>query len=142
MTPETDIRQNTDARPAPTGGRRILLIAALGLLPLAVGLARWLGLHAVLGQAAGSAVMVALVLAAQVGIVGWGGVPRPVNTLTLAGLFAAGYMVVAFLLNAPFMRVPEILFGILPITLIQVGWGFLAGLLALWVQRLRGGGRP
>ena len=78
--------------------------------------------------------------AVWVGVVGWGGVPRPVATLTRAGMAAAGYVV---LIGAAVLLVrgeasPVVLAGVIPVFLIQTAWGFLSGLLALAVQRLRG----
>lgn len=121
-------------RPHP----RAPLVLGLGLLPLTVGLTRIVGLPDLLGPAGGPAALVALVTVAWVAIVGWGRVPRPVATLTLAGVAAAAYIAVfgAVVLLMRGEASPVMLVGLVPIFAIQTAWGFLSGLLALGVQRL------
>jgi len=137
----------TTNQPAPHGPRaralRPGLILLLGLLPPMVGLSRHIGLNEALGPGGGPLLLVALVTVVWVAVVGGGRMARPVATLTLAGVTAALYQIAVrtVLLLGDGEETFILLIGIVPILLIQTLWGFLAGLLAHGVQRLRGVGR-
>ncbi|CAM3800897.1 hypothetical protein ISCU110981_17235 [Isoptericola cucumis] len=86
--------------------------------------------------------IVAVTAVVWIGVVGLGRVPRPVATLTLAGL---GFGVVALAVS---MLVGGVGIGgggaaawtAVPALAMDAGWGALAGVVALGVQRARGAG--
>lgn len=104
------------------------------------------GLTGVLGTGAPRALTVVGVTAAVwIAVVGLGGVPRPVLTLTLTGV-AHGLLVTALGLLVPVLAGlggpgggPA--WTIVPALLSDAMWGALAGLAASGVQRLRGADR-
>ncbi|MFE5342274.1 hypothetical protein ACFQ80_18765 [Isoptericola sp. NPDC056578] len=89
--------------------------------------------------------IVALTAVVWIGVVGFGRVPRPVATLTLTGL---AFGVVALLVSTLFGGM-SVGFGddgapawtALPALAMDAGWGALAGVVALGVQKARGGAR-
>ena len=123
-----------------------LLVLGLGALPLVQGLARHLGLSALMGASAAAALLVVLVTVAWVAVVGWGRVPRPVATLTLAGLTAGIFTIVLSAVFSPLitgtLQGPLAFpIAIVPVLLVPTVWGLVAGLLALALQHLRGAPR-
>lgn len=72
-----------------------------------------------------------------IGVVGLGGVPRPVLTLTLSGIaYGALGIVLALFFNGPGQW-----WTLVPALAMSALWGCLAGLLAAGVQHLRRSGR-
>ena len=115
----------------------------LGAIALVRPLARITGADESLGAPAGSLLLTLLVTAVWVAIVGLGRVPRPVLTLTLAGLVyglavvplsAVASTALTGTLQGP-IAVP---FAIVPILATNAVWGAVAGLLALAVRSARG----
>lgn len=86
--------------------------------------------------------IVGITAAVWIGVVGFGRVSRPVLTLTLTGL---AFGVLTFLLSLLFSGVGGGPGGAswtaLPALAMDAFWGFLAGLVALGVQRARGNAR-
>jgi len=87
--------------------------------------------------------IVALTAVVWIGVVGFGRVPRPVLTLTMTGL-ASG--VVALLVSTLFGGVGlggegAAAWTAVPALAMDAGWGALAGVVALGVQKARGGAR-
>ncbi len=119
-------------------------VISLGLLALARPLARITGADEVLGTPGGPLLLTLAVTAAWVLVVGLGRVPRPVLTLTLAGVtYALATLPLSAVLSTVIDGVPAGPLvnpvAIVPVLLLNAGWGALAGVLALGVQRLRGG---
>jgi len=118
--------------------------------PLVAGLASmallWplTGLTGIGGAGAPRALaIVALTAVVWIGVVGFGRVPRPVLTLTMTGL-ASG--VVALLVSMLFGGVGlggegAAAWTAVPALAMDAGWGALAGVVALGVQKARGGAR-
>lgn len=85
--------------------------------------------------------IVAVTAAVWIGVVGFGRVARPVLTLTLTGV---AFGVVAILLSLVFAGVDGAggpggaSWTALPALAMDAFWGFLAGLIALGVQKTRG----
>lgn len=119
------------------------LVLGLGAIALVRPLARITGADETLGSPAGSLLLTVLVTAAWVAIVGLGRVPRPVLTLTLAGL-AYGLAVVPLsavastALTGTLQGAAAVPFAVVPILATNAAWGAVAGLLALAVRSLRG----
>ncbi|MFB7796752.1 hypothetical protein [Isoptericola sp. NPDC056134] len=118
--------------------------------PLVAGLASmallWplTGLTGIGGTGAPRALgIVALTAVVWIGVVGFGRVPRPVLTLTMTGL-ASGVVI---------LLVSTLIGGVgpggegaaawtaVPALAMDAGWGALAGVVALGVQKARGGAR-
>lgn len=123
-----------------------LLVMGLGALPLVQGLARHLGLSALMGASTAAAVLAVLVTVAWVAVVGWGRIPRPVVTLTLAGLTAGSYTIVlstvlSTLITGTLQGPLAFPVAIVPVLLVPTVWGLVAGLIALALQHLRGAPR-
>lgn len=123
--------------PPPTTPKRRLnfaLVAGLSALALLWPLAEVTGLP--VGPAR-ALIVIPIIAICWIGVVGFGGFPRPVLTLTLAGL---GSALIAHALSYVFGEAgvsPAPLWA-LPLSLaIQMGWGALAGLLAWGIQALR-----
>ncbi len=121
-------------RTAPTASRRLSwpLIAGLASLALLWPLAELTGVPRGFGRAA---VILSIIAVCWIGVVGFGQFPRPVLTLTLAGLGAgllAHALSYAFGDGAPVWALPVSL-------ALQAGWGALAGLAAWGIQALLGG---
>ncbi|MEX5270694.1 hypothetical protein [Kocuria sabuli] len=119
-----------------------LLVLGLGALPLLQGLVRHLDLPALIGAPAAAAMLTVLVTVAWVAVVGWGRVPRPVATLTLAGLTAGIYTIVLSAVLSPLitgtLQGPLAFpLAIVPVLLVPTVWGLMAGLIALALQHLR-----
>ena len=119
------------------------LVLGLGAIALVRPLARITGADESLGAPAGSLLLTLLVTAVWVAIVGLGRVPRPVLTLTLAGLVyglavvplsAVASTALTGTLQGP-IAVP---FAIVPILATNAVWGAVAGLLAVAVRSARG----
>lgn len=118
--------------------------------PLVAGLAStallWplTGLTGIGGTGAPRALgIVALTAVVWIGVVGLGRVPRPVLTLTMTGL-ASG--VVTLLVSTLFGGVGlggegAAAWTAVPALAMDAGWGALAGVVALGVQKARGGAR-
>lgn len=118
--------------------------------PLVAGLASmallWplTGLTGIGGTGAPRALaIVALTAVVWIGVVGFGRVPRPVLTLTMTGL-ASG--VVALLVSTLLGGVGlagegAAAWTAVPALAMDAGWGALAGVVALGVQKARGGAR-
>ncbi|MCK9793987.1 hypothetical protein M1843_09545 [Isoptericola sp. 4D.3] len=132
-------------QPAPTGpapaGISWPLVAGLASMALLWPLT---GLTGIGGTGAPRALgIVALTAVVWIGVVGFGRVPRPVLTLTLTGL---AFGVVA-------LAVSTLVGGIglggdgaaawtaIPALAMDAGWGALAGVVALGIQKARGGTR-
>lgn len=120
------------------------LVLGLGAIALIRPLARLTGLD--LGTPQGAWLLTGLVTAVWVGVVGLGRVPRPVLTLTLAGLAFGLFIiplsaVMSTVLTGSVQGPAAMPIAVVPILIMNGGWGALSGLLALAVQRLRGG-RP
>lgn|GEM_PF-1524195 len=114
--------------------------------PLVAGLAStallWplTGLTGVGGTGAPRALgIVALTAAVWIGVVGFGRVPRPVLTLTMTGL-ASGVVALAVstLFGGGGLGSGAAAWTAIPALAMDVGWGALAGVVALGVQRVRG----
>lgn len=118
--------------------------------PLVAGLASmallWplTGLTGIGGTGAPRALgIVALTAVVWIGVVGFGRVPRPVLTLTMTGL-ASG--VVILLVSTLIGGVGPggegaVAWTAVPALAMDAGWGALAGVVALGVQKARGGAR-
>lgn len=123
------------------------LIAGLGALALIRPVARIV--EDQLGLSAGPVLPIALtivVTAAWVVIVGFGRVRQPLLTLVFAGLAYAAFSTVLSAILSPILtgelQGPIAMpIAIIPMLLINAGWGLVAGALALAVQRLRGARR-
>lgn len=122
------------------------LIIGLGALALVRPLASIVGLTDTLGQPGTSLTLTALITAAWVLVVGCSRVQRPVATLVCASLV---YAVLAAVISAVLSPIvdgqlqgpltnPFALVGLLVTNAV---WGFVAGVLALAVQRARGVGQ-
>ncbi len=115
----------------------------LGLLALLRPVARLSGAVDALGTPAGPLLLTGAVTAVWVLVVGLSRLPRPVLTLTLAGVV---YAVATIPLSAVLSTVLDgSLAGplatpvaIVPLLLVNAAWGALAGVLALAVRHLRG----
>lgn len=136
-------RQNTPrttATPRPTVSWPLVL--GLGALALLRPLARITGAVDALGTPTGPLLLTGLVTLVWIGVVGLGRVPRPVLTLTLAGL-AYGVCIVPLsavlstVLTGTLQGPLAMPIAVVPILVTNALWGALAGLLALAVQRLR-----
>ncbi|MFD1717529.1 hypothetical protein [Georgenia deserti] len=120
------------------------LVLGLGALALARPLARITGVDEVLGTPATAIGLTLLITALWVTLVGIGRVPRPVLTLTLAGVAYAVYStllsgILSPLLTGTLQGPLAQPIGIVAILATNAIWGAVAGVLALGVQRLRGG---
>lgn len=120
------------------------VVISLGLLALARPLARITGADETLGTPGGPLLLTLAVTAAWVLVVGLGRVPRPVLTLTLAGVtYAVATLPLSAVLSTVIDGAPSGPLvnpvAIAPVLVLNAGWGALAGVLALGVQRLRGG---
>lgn len=135
--PSNNVPETATVRP----GVKWQLVPALGAIALVLPLARMTGLAEVVPS--GPWLLTVLVSLVWIGVVGLGRVPRPVLTLTLAGL---AYGVAIIPLSAAVSTVltgtvqgPLVMpIAVVPILLMNGLWGLLAGLLAGAVQRLKG----
>lgn len=120
------------------------LVLGLGSLALLWPLAHLTGVSDVIGQPATALSILAFVALVWIGVVGFGRVPRPVLTLTLAG---TTYGLLIILLGAIFGERAERVSGLISVVaalfeLVQsTVLGSLIGLVALAVQNGRGGRR-
>ncbi len=114
----------------------------LGALMLLWPLTSLTGVADLIGAPARAIAVMAVIGAACVGVVGLGGLPRPILTLVLTGMAGGGYLLLADLFvgmgvagGVSALAVPFVL-----LELIGGGalWGGLAGLVAAGVQKLRG----
>lgn len=127
--------------PPPRGGISWPLVAGLASMALLWPLT---GLTGIGGTGAPRALgIVALTAVVWIGVVGFGRVPRPVLTLTMTGL-ASG--VVTLLVSTLFGGVGlggegAAAWTAIPALAMDAGWGALAGVAALGVQKARGGAR-
>ncbi|GAA4287035.1 hypothetical protein [Georgenia daeguensis] len=150
--PDRGITGSRPARGAPSAapGRRPgappvswPLVLGLGAIALVRPLARITGADEPLGAPAGALALTVLVTVVWVAIVGLGRVPRPVLTLTLAGV-AYGLAVIPLsavastTLTGALQGPVAVPFAIVPILVTNAAWGAVAGLLALAVRSLRG----
>ena len=144
----TSNQPSPQPRPQPTpsdtptrGGISWPLVAGLASMALLWPLT---GLTGIGGTGAPRALaIVALTAVVWIGVVGFGRVPRPVLTLTMTGL-ASG--VVALLVSTLFGGVGlggegAAAWTAVPALAMDAGWGALAGVVALGVQKARGGAR-
>lgn len=140
-------RQNTQNTPLTTANPRPAvswpLVLGLGALALLRPLARITGAADALGAPTGPLLLTGLVTLVWIGVVGLGRVPRPVLTLTLAGVAYGVYIVplsavLSTVLTGTLQGPLAMPIAIVPILVTNALWGGLAGLLALAVQRLRG----
>ncbi|MFE5290656.1 hypothetical protein ACFQ8T_00625 [Isoptericola sp. NPDC056618] len=118
--------------------------------PLVAGLASmallWplTGLTGIGGAGAPRALaVVALTAVVWIGVVGFGRVPRPVLTLTMTGLASGvvGLLVSTLVGGVGLGGEGAAAWTALPALAMDAGWGALAGLVALGVQKARGGAR-
>ena len=121
------------------------LVLGLGAVALARPLARVTGAVDALGEPAGPLLLTVAVPAVWVLVVGLGGVPRPVLTLTLAGVtYAVAVIplsaVLSSLLDGTLSGPLANPVAVVPLLVTNAAWGAAAGLLALGVQHLRGAG--
>jgi len=118
------------------------LVLGLGAIALLRPLARIAGVDDAIGTPSAALLLTLLITGAWLAIVGLGRVPRPVLTLTLAGL-AYGFYVIplsAILsvgLTGTLQGPVDVPFAIIPILVTNALWGAVAGTLALAVQNLR-----
>ncbi|MBE1875799.1 hypothetical protein [Myceligenerans pegani] len=128
------------ARPQQPGRIQWPLIGGLACLALLWPLTALTGL----GSGAPRALaIVGITGAVWIGVVGFGRVARPVLTLTLTGL---AFGVLTILLSLVFAGIDGAGPGgaawtALPALAMDAFWGFLAGLIALGIQRARGDAR-
>lgn len=117
-------------------------VLGLGALVLLWPLTTLTGLAAVLGAPVRAVLVVGIIGAVWVAVVGLGQLPRPVLTLTLTGMAGGTYLLLADLLAGAGSSggLGVVAFPFLALDLIGGGalWGVLAGLVAAWVQRVRG----
>lgn len=128
------------AAAAPRPGVKWQLAAGLGAVALLRPLARMTGLDEQIPS--GPWILTVLISLAWIGVVGLGRVPRPVLTLTLAGLAYGLYIiplsaVVSTVLTGTVQGPLVMPIAVVPILIMNGLWGFLAGLAAAAVQRLR-----
>lgn len=130
------------APPAPArGGISWPVVAGLASMALLWPLT---GLTGIGGAGAPRALaIVGLTAVVWIGVVGFGRVPRPVLTLTLTGL---AFGVVALAVSTLFGGVGiggegAAAWTAVPALAMDAGWGALAGLVALGIQKARGGAR-
>ncbi|WP_407319634.1 hypothetical protein UQW22_04200 [Isoptericola halotolerans] len=125
----------------PTEGVRWPLVAGLAAMALLWPLTGLLGVGSGPGRAFA---IIGITAVVWIGVVGFGRVARPVLTLTLTGVaFGIVATVTSMLLGGPGMlgdgAAP---WTVVPALAMDAFWGFVAGLLALAVQRaLAGSGR-
>ena len=140
--PSPQPRPQTPAPPAPArDGISWPLVAGLASTALLWPLT---GLTGIGGTGAPRALgIVALTAVVWIGVVGFGRVPRPVLTLTMTGL---AFGVVTLLVSTLFGGVGlggegAAAWTAVPALAMDAGWGALAGVVALGVQKARGGAR-
>lgn len=140
--PSPQPRPQTPAPPAPArDGISWPLVAGLASMALLWPLT---GLTGIGGTGAPRALgIVALTAVVWIGVVGFGRVPRPVLTLTMTGL---AFGVVTLLVSTLFGGVGlggegAAAWTAVPALAMDAGWGALAGVVALGVQKARGGAR-
>lgn len=123
----------TDITPAPVRpGLPWPLIVGLSALALLWPLAELIGI----GQGAPRALtIIAIIALVWIGVVGFGGVPRPVLVLTLTGI---GHGLIAMIAAAVFTGFDRPVWTMFIALGVDAFWGAVAGLLALAVQRTRG----
>jgi len=134
------VSPSVEQAPASRAGVSWPLVAGLASMALLWPLT---GLTGIGGTGAPRALgIVALTAVVWIGVVGFGRVPRPVLTLTMTGL---AFGVVA-------LAVSTLVGGIglggggapawtaVPALVMDAGWGALAGVVALGIQKARGGG--
>lgn len=123
----------TDITPAPVRpGLPWPLIVGLSALALLWPLAELIGI----GQGAPRALTIITIIAlVWIGVVGFGGVPRPVLVLILTGI---GHGLIAMIAAAVFNGFDRPVWTMFIALGVDAFWGAVAGLLALAVQRTRG----
>src|SRR5699024_2210498 len=116
-------------------------VLGLGALVLLWPLTSLTGVAAAIGPAPRALAVIAVIGATWIGVVGLGRLPRPILTLTLTGMAAGAYLVLADLVTGAgvsgglsFVAVP---FLILDLIGGGAAGGVLAGLCAAGVQRLQ-----
>lgn len=113
----------------------------LGALVLLWPLTSLTGVADLIGAPARAIGVVAIIGTAWVGVVGLGGLPRPILTLVLTGMVGGGYLVAVDLFVGMGIGsgASVLVAGIILLELIGGGalWGALAGLVAAGVQKLR-----
>lgn len=108
------------------------LIAGLSALALLWPLAELTGMPSGLGRAAA---IIAVTAACWIGVVGFGGFPRPVLTLTLVGV---GSGILTHALALAFDSGSGPVLWAIPLSIaMETGWGALAGLVAWGIQSMR-----
>lgn len=130
-----------EAPAAARPGVKWQLAAGLGAIALLRPLARMTGIDQAVP--AGPWMLMLLISMVWIGVVGLGRVARPVLTLTLAGIAYGLFIiplsaVVSTVLTGDVQGPMVLPIAIAPILIMNGLWGFLAGLLAAAVQRLRG----
>ena len=128
------------AAAAPRPGVKWQLAAGLGAIALLRPLARMTGIDGAVPS--GPWLLMLLISMVWIGVVGFGRVARPVLTLTLAGLAYGLYIiplsaVVSTVLTGTVQGPLVMPIAVAPILIMNGLWGFLAGLAAAAVQRLR-----
>lgn len=134
-------RNGTSGSAAARPGVKWQLAAGLGAIALLRPLARMTGIDQAVP--AGPWMLMLLISMVWIGVVGLGRVARPVLTLTLAGIAYGLFIiplsaVVSTVLTGDVQGPMVLPIAIAPILIMNGLWGFLAGLLAAAVQRLRG----
>ncbi|MPV38090.1 hypothetical protein GB881_13725 [Georgenia subflava] len=120
------------------------LVLGLGAVALLWPLMQLTGLADAIGRQATPLVVALAVALVWVGVVGLGRAPRPVLTLTLAGVAYGVYLLVLGIVLGPALGdggipLSAIPWAMAPMLALDAFYGFLAGLLALVVQNVRGG---
>ncbi|WP_159618577.1 hypothetical protein [Ruania rhizosphaerae] len=146
----TNHPQTYPARPGPSGPRPPIawpLVFGLASLTLLWPLTSVTGLADAIGNPARALLLIAGIGGAWIGVVGLGHVARPIATVTLTGLVAGVITLAASVVvtglgaesggmsGAPAFAVPLVAAEMIGS---QTLLGFLAGLVAAGVQRLRG----
>lgn len=139
MTAQHPSQHPSQPAPGRPDGVRWSLVAGLAAMALLWPLT---GLTGVGGDGPGRAfAIIGVTAVVWVGVVGFGRVPRPVATLTLTGL-AFGIVAVAMSLivgGTGLLGDGAAGWTVIPALAMDTFWGFVAGLLALAVQRARAG---
>lgn len=113
----------------------VLGLAALALLWPLISLT---GLRVALGDGPASGLVIICTAALWIGVVGLGRVPAPIRTLTVVGLIHGVITQLTSILVIELgpVEADRPLWTVLPALLLNVLWGFLAGVAAAGVQRL------
>lgn len=139
--PNTSKSTSGEAAAAARPGVKWQLAVGLGAIALLRPLARMTGIDQAVPS--GPWLLMVLISLVWIGVVGLGRVTRPILTLTLAGLAYGLFIiplsaVVSTVLTGDVQGPMVVPIAVIPILIMNGLWGFLSGLLAAAVQRLRG----